>query len=99
MATIKGWLLTLLLSPAYNKRGQPSKFARSAAVPFYSQKMAAVPFFRGRRAIGLAIVAVLLVAAGELVMRTYRRGAAFVVQAAGIQGVARRVAGWQTVPV
>ena len=32
-------------------------------------------------------------------MRTYRRGAAFVVQAAGIQGVARRVAGWQTVPV
>ncbi|PYR90663.1 MAG: hypothetical protein DMF84_19635 [Acidobacteria bacterium] len=32
-------------------------------------------------------------------MRTYRRGAAFVVQAAGIEGVARRVAGWQTVPV
>jgi dienelactone hydrolase len=32
-------------------------------------------------------------------MRTYRRGAAFVVQAAGIQGVARRVAGWQTVAV
>ena len=44
-------------------------------------------------------MAVLLVAAGELVMRTYRRGAAFVVQAAGIQGVARRVASWQTVPV
>ncbi len=32
-------------------------------------------------------------------MRTYGRGAAFVVQAAGIQGIARIVAGWQTVPV
>jgi len=41
----------------------------------------------------------LLLAAGDLVMRTYGRGAAFVVQAAGIQGVARRVAGWQAVPV
>jgi dienelactone hydrolase len=47
----------------------------------------------------LAIAAVLLVAAGDLGMRTYRRGAAFVVQAAGIQGVARRVAAWQTVAV
>jgi dienelactone hydrolase len=61
--------------------------------------MAAVPFFRGRRAILLAIAAVLLLAAGDLAIRTYRRGAAFVVQAAGIQGVARKVAGWQTVPV
>src|SRR5207237_4380792 len=80
MATIKGFLLTLLLSPAH-------------------KKMAAVPFFRGIRAILLAIAAVLLVAAGDVAMRTYRRGAAFVVQAAGIEGVARRVAGWQTVPV
>jgi dienelactone hydrolase len=47
----------------------------------------------------LAVAAVLLAAAGDLAMRTYRRGAAFVVQAAGIQGVVRRVAAWQTVPV
>jgi dienelactone hydrolase len=47
----------------------------------------------------LAVAAGLLVAAGDLGMRTYRRGAVFVVQAAGIQGVARRVAAWQTVPV
>src|SRR4051794_11387149 len=51
------------------------------------------------KAISLAIATVLLLAAGDLVMRTYGRGAAFVVQAVGIQGVARRVAGWQAVPV
>lgn len=52
-----------------------------------------------RKAISLAIAAVLLVAAGDYMIHTYRRGAAFVVQAAGIQGVVRRVAGWQMVPV
>jgi dienelactone hydrolase len=52
-----------------------------------------------RKAISLAIAAVLLVAAGELAMHTYGRGAAFVVQAAGMQGIARTIATWQTVPV
>lgn len=48
-------------------------------------------------AIGLTLLAVLLITA--IASRAHRRGAAFVVLAAGMEGPARRVAHWHTTPV
>src|SRR5258708_6102445 len=62
-------------------------------------KMPALPFFR-RRSVRLALaglVVALLTAA--VLAPPYIRGAAFVIQAAGMQGPARRIAGWRATSV
>ena len=54
---------------------------------------------RSRRGAIVLIVVLLAVAVAAAVGRTYARGAAFVVQAAGMQGRARTLAGWESTSV
>lgn len=68
-------------------------------------RMTVVPFFRGRPVrlavallFGLPLLFALAVGATST-GRSYLRGAAFVVQASGMQGLARTMAGWDTTPV
>jgi len=54
---------------------------------------------RGRRKIGMTAVALVVLAGAGFAGRPYARGAAFVVQAAGMHGISRTVAGWDSVSV
>ena len=58
----------------------------------------AVSFIRGRSVVTAAIAAAALTVVG-IATRPYQRGAAFVVQAAGIQGPARSISHWEMDPV
>jgi dienelactone hydrolase len=61
-------------------------------------KMPALPFFR-RRSVRLALAGLVVALLTAAVLSPYIRGAAFVIQAAGMQGPARRMAGWRATSV
>jgi dienelactone hydrolase len=64
-----------------------------------SVTISGVPLFRGRRGAALVVTAVAALMTAVYAARPYLRGAAFVVQAAGLQGPARSLSQWEFEPV